>query len=152
MAEDFSVKALFIGVSVAITMLVLSLIMTYFTTATKLADAANRRMDIPDTYDAIMKSKNLFEDKLTGTEVRSLIRKYANDKYVTVNIVSVNDDPEGEGVENAVNRTWYDSSVGIIKETKLCLINPSWLNKVEKFESGKYTTLKVYLNYRLDVL
>ena len=154
MEEDYAIKAVFIGLSVFIIMIVLSLIIAYYSAAKGIAKQAQLKMDIPESFDAIIKRQNQIEDKISGAELQSLIRKYAADPDVTINIVSVSNDDSAENKQWAINRSskWYDRSLGIVKETQLSTINPSWVVLVEKEEIGNKITLNVHLNYTIDVL
>ena len=149
--EDLPVKAIVIGVSVFVTMAVLSAIMIYFNTARSVADAVNKRADIADNYESIM-DEDISQDILTGVEVRSLIIKYAGSDNVKINIVAIS----GEEVAyNYVNKAWYytinysgsnKASEQIISEAKLDLINPVWNCKASKVNSGDITTLNIELD------
>ena len=150
MNEDYSIKAVFISVSLFISMIVLTLVLNYYNVAKDIAKEANKRIDIPDTFDKIMKNTDVMEDKLTGAEVQSLIRQYANEPNVSINIIAISDDPEAEGIENRINHTWFDAAKGIIRETELSNINPSWTNKVVKKVDGDNTTLELLLDYGLS--
>ncbi len=154
MDEDFGVKAILIALSVFVIMLVLTLIINYYNVAKGLANQAQLKMDIPESFDSIVKKQNQIEDKISGAELQSLIRKYADDNDVTINIVSVSNDDSDDKKQWAINRSsvWYDRSLGIMKETMLSTINPSWVVLVEKEESGNKITLNVHLDYTIDVL
>ncbi|MBR6688472.1 MAG: hypothetical protein IKL68_00445 [Clostridia bacterium] len=152
MDEDFGIKAMFIGLSVFVAMLVLTLLVNYYNVAKGISKQAQLKMDIPETFDAIVKNHNQVEDKISGAELQSLIRKYAYDDTVTINIVSVSNDDSPEKKQYHINKTWFDSSLGIVKETMLSTINPSWVILVEKEISGTHTTLNVHLDYTIDVL
>ena len=148
MDEDFGVKATFIGLSVFVIMIVLSLIINYYNVAKGIAKQAQLKMDIPESFDIIIKKQNQIEDKISGAELQSLIRKYAADPDVTINIVSVSNDDSAEKKQWAINRSskWYDSALGIVKETQLSTINPSWVVFVEKEENNNKITLNVHLD------
>ena len=142
--EDLPVKAIIIGVSVFVTMTVLSAILMYFNTAREIADNVSDRTDIADSYDNIVNEER-FEDYLTGVEVRSLITKYMCSPDVKINITKIS----GKEVyyEN-VNNNWIkkESYSNIIKESKLDLINPVWNCKVDKVKNGDKITLKISLD------
>ena len=150
MDNDYTIKVIFISVSLFVTMFVLTLVMNYYTIAKDTAKLANLKVDIAESYDAIVKSQDASEVIISGAETQSLIRKYAMNKYVTMNIISVADNTEHEDVEDNINRAWYDSSKKIIDERYLSKINPSWRVKVKKIESGKYITLNLLLDYDLN--
>ena len=150
MDNDYTIKVIFISVSLVVTMFVLTLLMNYYTIAKDTAKLANLKVDIAESYDAIVKSQDASEVIISGAETQSLIRKYAMNKYVTMNIISVADNTEHEDVEDNINRAWYDSSKKIIDERYLSKINPSWRVKVKKIESGKYITLNLLLDYDLN--
>lgn len=150
MDNDYTIKVIFISVSLFVTMLVLTLVLNYYNVAKEISKQADLRVDIADSFDFIMKNQDTIEDIVSGAELQSLIRKYANDPYVTMNIIAISDDVEAEGLEDNINHTWYDSSKGIIKDTMLSKINPSWRNKIEKVVNGKYITLNLLLDYGLD--
>ena len=154
MDEDFSVKAMLLALSVFVIMLVLTLIINYYTVAKGIAKQAQLKMDIPDAFDLIVKKQNQIEDKISGAELQSLIRKYAGDTDVTINIVSVSNDDSNDKKQWSINRSnkWYDKSLGIMRETMLSTINPSWVVFVEKEETGNKITLNVHLDYTIDVL
>jgi len=140
--EDLPVKAIVIGVSVFVTMAVISALMIYFNTARGVADVVNKRINIAETYDSIMNA-DVFTDTLTGVEIRSLINKYAGSDLVRINIVSIS----GEEVTgyNKINNTWRRNT-GLISEQKLDLINPVWSCKVVKVQNNNKTTLNLRLN------
>lgn len=154
MEDEFSVRAIFIAISVFVIMLVISLLINYFTVAKGIAKQAQLKMDIPESFDSIVKRQNQVEDKISGAELQSLIRKYAADEDVTINIVSVSNDDSDDKKQWAINRSsaWYNSSLGIVRETMLSTINPSWVVLVEKEETGNKITLNVHLDYTIDVL
>jgi len=148
--EDLPVKAIVIGVSVFVTMAVLSALMIYFNTARSVADVVNKRADIADNYESIM-NEEISQDILTGVEVRSLIIKYAGSDNVKINIVSIS----GEKVEghDHVNKDYTlnysgsnKASEQIISEAKLDLINPVWNCKASKVNNGDITALYIELD------
>lgn len=140
--EDLPVKAIVIGVSVFVTMAVLSALMLYFNTAKSVADIVNKRTDIAEEYDRIMNG-DVFEDTLTGVEVRSLINKYAGNESVQINILSVSGKKDKKYWK--VNTAWCRNT-GEISEQRLDLINPVWNCTVTKKQSGEKTILRVYLD------
>ena len=144
--EDFSIRAIVIGVSLFVTMLTLSAIIIYFNTARGIADEVNKRTDIASSYDYIMNSDD-FTDTLTGVEVCSLINRYAGNKDVIINIVKIGND-EVEDYMN-INNTWLktlNERSKIIREDKLNLINPVWDCRVDKVENQGKITLNISLN------
>lgn len=147
--EDFSIRAIVIGVSLFVTMLTLTAIIMYFNTARGIADEVNKRTDIASSYDYIMNSDD-FTDKLTGVEVRSLINKYAGRQDVTINIVKIGNEEVKEYIN--INNTWLlnindeNEKSKIIKEDKLNLINPVWNCRVDKVENKGKITLNISLN------
>lgn len=142
--EDLPVKAIVIGVSVFVTMAVLSAILIYFNTAREIADKVSNRVDIADSYDAIMNDRS-YEDTLTGVEVRSLIIKYAGSDIVTINIL------ENEEIKYAnVNNEWYaevnsTTKAELISEAKLDLINPACRYDIKKEKNVEHVTLNISL-------
>ena len=144
--EDLPVKAIVIGVSIFVTMLVLSTIILYYNTARGFADTVSNRVDIADTFDYIMNSED-FSDELTGVEVRSLINKYARNDKVEINILSIGGIVTEE--HNNINNSWLinvnENSVQISEE-KLDIINPIWKNRVEKVSTSDKTILNISLN------
>ena len=152
MGEDYTIKAVFIGVSVFVTMTILVLVLNYYNTAKQIANKINLKMDIPDTFDYIMKNYDALDDKISGAELQALIRKYANREDISINIISISGHPDAEGIEENINNTWFDKELGIVNELELSKINPSWVNLVEKEVTDNHITLNVSLDYRLDVL
>ena len=149
--EDLPVKAIVIGVSVFVTMAVLSAIMIYFNTARTVADAVNKRADIADNFESIM-DEDISQDILTGVEVRSLIIKYAGSDKVKINIVAISGK---EVAYSHVNKAWYTTiryagsdkaNEQIITEAKLDLINPVWKCRASKVNKGDITILNIELN------
>ena len=140
--EDLPVKAIVIGVSVFVTMTVLSALILYFNTAKGVAEIVQKRIDIAEDYDRVMNA-DVFEDVLTGVEVRSLINKYAGNSNVKINIVAISGE-DVTGYSN-INNAWRRSN-GLISEQKLDLINPIWNCKVDKVQSREGTTLKISLD------
>lgn len=144
--EDLPVKAIVIGVSLFVTMLVLSTIIIYFNTARGIADTVSNRTDIADTFDYIMNSDD-FSDVLTGVEIRSLINKYAANGNVEINILSISGlaTDEYKNINNTwlVNVKWNSVQ---ISEEKLDIINPVWKNRVEKVNISNKTILNISLN------
>ena len=144
--EDLPVKAIVIGVSLFVTMLVLSTIIIYFNTARQIADNVSNRVDIADTFDYIMNSEE-FSDVLTGVEVRSLIIKYAGNEKVEINILSIGGSATAE--YSNINNSWLiDTTMNSVQisEEKLDIINPVWKNRVEKVSTTNKTILNISLN------
>lgn len=150
--EDFSIRAIVIGVSLFVTMLTLTAILLYYNTARQVADAVSRREDIASSYERIM-NKEVFEDDISGVDVRSLINKYAGVEYVEINIIKIgNTTIEDNDNYKNINNSWLinidknDESVAIISEKGLDIINPSWKNHVEKIESEGKIIINISLN------
>ena len=144
--EDLPVKAIVIGVSVFVTMAVVSALMIYFNTARGVADAVNKRTNIAEVYDNIM-NDDVFIDTLTGVEIRSLITKYAdyeNSDNIFINIVSISGE-DVTGSYNNIDKLWCREN-GLISEQELDLINPVWKCTVEKVQNDDTVTLKLSLN------
>lgn len=158
--EDLPIKAIVIGVSVFVTMAVLSALILYFNTARGVSDIVQKRADIAITYDSIV-NEDKFEDNLTGVQVRSLITKYVGNSNVRINIVEIegmtpedykkkdvnNEDINYKNVNNNSNWVKTQNGAKIIKESKLDIINPIWNCKVDKVKN----TDTITLNIRLDV-
>ena len=147
--EDFSIKAIVIGVSLFVTMLTLSAILIYFNTARGIGDEVNKRTDIAEAFDIIVNSDN-FEDELTGVEIRSLIKKYIRNKSVVINIINEDGDVENSNINTnwakKIDNTWDSDAtkdVYIISEAKLNEIDPSHNYTVEKVENSGKTTLNI---------
>lgn len=147
--EDFSIKAIVIGVSLFVTMLTLSAILIYFNTARGIGDEVNKRIDIAEAFDIIANSDNI-ENELTGVELRSLIKKYIRSKAVVMNIIN----EDGDVVAGNINTNWskkidnaWDSDaakdVYIISEAKLNTIDPSHNYTVERVENSGKITLNI---------
>lgn len=159
--EENVTRALVIGVSVFVITLTISLLMIYFNIAKDMATAANSRIDIADTYDAIVTNKEKTSAYLTGVEIRELIRKYAGNKSVRIDIKSIKGCLHRSAVMGAIakkeyieewlstdkcddmytninnrcglNYKWIDKNTGMINETYLSVIDPGWeKNLVEK--------------------
>lgn len=152
MEEEYTTKAIFIALSLFVVMLVITLIINYYTAAKEISKQAQLKMDIPETFDSIVKNHDQVEDKISGAELQSLVRKYAYDDKVTINIVSIGNDNSAENQKAAIDVAWFDRDLGIIDEKKLSTINPSWVVLVKKVIIGKYTTLNVHLDYTIDSL
>ena len=152
MEQEYSTKAIFIALSLFVVMLVITLIINYYTAAKEISKQAQLKMDIPETFDAIMKNHDQVEDKISGAELQSLIRKYAYDDKVTINIVSISNSNSPENQKARIYEAWFDDDIGIIDEKELSTINPSWVVLVEKVINGEYTTLNVHLDYTIDSL
>ena len=149
--EDFSIRAIVIGVSLFVTMLTLTAILLYFNTAREAVDIVNKREDIASSYDRIMNNET-YEDNLSGVDVRTLINKYAESESVEINIVKIGDKEVSE-YQN-INNNWLitinnegDLPRKIISEEKIDLIDPAWTNHVDKVENGS----KIILNLSLNV-
>lgn len=125
--EDFSIRAIVIGVSVFVTMLTLSVILIYYNTARNVANTAMDRTDIASSYEQIVNADK-FDGNLSGTEVRSLIRKYAGNQNVRINIVEI----KGKKTDkyNNVNNTWCINSMILDKD--LDIVEPISSNKAVK--------------------
>lgn len=152
--EDFSIKAIVIGVSLFVTMMTLSAIIIYFNTARGIADKVSKRTDIASSFDNIVNGEN-FEDTLTGVEVRSLINKYAGVSHVKIDIILVEDSETTR--YNNVNNVYIadggwlikvNEKTSFISEEKLNLVNPVWNCVVNKVESLSETTLEIRLNVK----
>lgn len=140
--EDFSIRAIVIGVSLFVTMLTLSAIIIYYNTARSVADVVTNRADIAFNLEQIEKQDN-FEGTLSGVEVRSLIRKYAGNSDVKINIVKIS------GIDtnkyNDVGNSWFDEN--IIMEDKLNMIEPVSNNfAVKSVDKKGITTINLSLN------
>lgn len=164
--EDLPVKAIVIGVSVFVTMAVVSALILYFNTARELVTAASKRTDIAKTYDEIM-NPDVSNGILTGVQARALINKYAGDETVIINIVSISginateiSEKTGKSYNNINNLSkendedtntdnWLRNN-GVISEEKLDLINPVWNCSVEKVENSGITTLNLNLDVDIE--
>jgi len=147
--EDFSIRAIVIGVSLFVTMLTLTAILMYFNTARGIADEVNKRTDIASSYDYIM-NPDTYEDELTGVEVRSLINKYVAKKDIEINVEFI----DGTKINNVNNRSvssdedsgWLiveNDMAKIISEEKLDLINPVHNFTVNKVDKSNKITLEI---------
>lgn len=155
--EDFSIKAIVIGVSLFVTMMTLSAILIYFNTARSIADEVNKRTDIASSYDYIM-NDDTYEDKLSGVEVRSLINKYAGSEKVIINILSISGQDPSNYKERDINddkikyininnnTSWVANNM--IKDAMLDLINPVWNCNVNKVENLGQITLNIDLDVK----
>ncbi len=152
MEQEYSTKAIFIALSLFVIMLVITLIINYYTAAKEIAKQAQLKMDIPETFDAIVKNHDQVEDKISGAELQSLVRKYAYDDKVTINVVSISNDDRPENQKAAIDVAWFDEALGIVDEKELSTINPSWVILVEKVITDDHTTLNVHLDYTIDSL
>lgn len=139
--EDLPIKAIVIGVSLFVTMAVVSALMIYFNTAKGIADTISERIDIASTYEDIL-NKDEGEGVLTGVEVRSLISKYMGKSNVRINIVSVSGT---NNTHNNINNRWIDRN-GVISEEKLDIINPVWNCYVKKVKSGENIRFEISLD------
>ena len=143
--EDYSIRAIVIGVSLFVTMLTLTAILMYFNTARSVADDVNKRTDIANSYDYIM-NEGAFEDELSGVEVRSLIHKYAGNSSVNIN-VSITTDGKKVDYKN-VNNTWLktiNENAKLINEKNMDVINPSDTYTVNKVEKQSKITIDINL-------
>lgn len=140
--EDFSIRAIVIGVSLFVTMLTLSAIIIYYNTARSVADVVTNREDIAFSFEQLEEQDD-FEGNLSGVEVRSLIRKYAGNNVVKINIIKIA--KEDTNKYNNVNNSWFDGN--IIMEDKLDMIEPVSNNLVVKSVDKKgITTIDLSLN------
>ncbi len=141
--EDFSIRAIVIGVSLFVTMLTLTAILMYFNTARSIADEVNKRTDIASSYDYIMNA-DVVDDELTGVEVRSLIHKYASSDRVTINITIVNNGVKKEYRD--INNSWLkkiNDNAYLISEVELDKINTASKYNVNKVENQGRTILNI---------
>lgn len=152
MEQEYATKAVFIALSLFVIMLVITLIINYYTAAKEISKQAQLKMDIPETFDSIVKNHDQVEDKISGAELQSLVRKYAYDDKVTINVVSISNNNSAANQKPAIDEAWFDDDTGIVDEKKLSTINPSWVILVEKVINGEYTTLNVHLDYTIDSL
>lgn len=128
--ENQAIRAIFIGVSLFVIMITLSLVLTYLNTAKSLADSVSDRVDIAETtkdysyYVDIIESEREEEYneyiKLNGVEIRSLLRKFAGDEKMHIKI------KVKEKTYSDVNTTlpWYDTTTGLLNEAMLSHFNP----------------------------
>lgn len=163
--EDNVTRVLIIAVSLFVTMLTISLVFMYYNTAKELATNVNTRTDIAETYDEIVTNIEKTSQYLTGVEIRQLIRKYAGDANVEINIYSISnmeiesaltgaeardyyvEDMLEKGLYNNINNTWIDTKTGMIKEKYLSVIDPGWeKNWVTKEINGSKIELKLSLD------
>lgn len=158
--DDFPVRALIIGVSIFVVMMVFSAIIIYFNTARTVADSVSNRTDIAQLYEEIMNRDN-FETVISGVDIRSLIIKYARNEDVEINIVSISDvytsqykNINNKYIEAGGWLQYINESSSLISEVKLDMINPIWDCKVEKkvviVDAFKETT-KAILDISLDI-
>ncbi len=152
--EDFSVRAIVIGVSLFVTMMTLSAIIIYFNTAKGIADEVNKRTDIASSFDNIVNSED-FSDELSGVEVRSLINKYAGVANVKINIILVNgtkttrhDNINNKDISEEGWLIQTNNYTSIISEEKLNIINPVSNYAVNKVEKLNEKTLEIRLNVK----
>ena len=150
--EDYSVRAIVIGVSLFITMMTVTATVLYFNTARELADQVNKRTDIATSFDSIMNSEN-FEQNLTGVQVRSLINKYVGNDSVKINIIEISGvetnsykNINNEYIENDGWLVKINDKSSIISEEKLNLIEPTWTCTVNKVENSGIVKLNIKLN------
>ena len=124
--EDISTRAIFIGVSLFITIFTLSAIVLYFNTARQAADIVSKRTDIASKYDLVV-NNNEFEGELTGVEVRALLTRFVGEDRINITL-KFNDSAK---TEVQVDRSWINE-IGVINEAKLDIIEPVAKFKVEK--------------------
>lgn len=128
--ENQAIRAIFIGVSLFVIMITLSLVLTYLNTAKSLANSVSDRVDIAETardysyYVDIIESEREEEYneyiKLNGVEIRSLLREFAGDEdmYIVIYI-------KGKTYTNVNNTApWYDRTTGLLNEAMLSHFNP----------------------------
>lgn len=115
--EENSIKAIYIGVSVFVTVIVLSAIVMYISEARKVAEVATSGISIEQYLDDVF-NKDVSESGLTGVEVRTLINKYAGDTDVSVRL---------NGSTQSINIDWCITASGESKP----LINEKYLNTIE---------------------
>ncbi len=118
--EEWSVRIIFISVSVFIIMGVISAMTIYYGKAIDVAEQVGHRTDIASEYDEIMKKEDLDATTLTGVDVRSLITKYITDDSVSIRFNGT-----------TLGGSWRYST-GNIKEEMLDKINPIWNYTVTK--------------------
>lgn len=151
--EDFSMRAIVIGVSLFVVIMTLTAIIMYFDAAKGVADQVSARTDIASSFDNIVNSDN-FEATLTGVQIRSLINKYASVENVEINITAINN--QAVNYDNINNRYTNDGgwlikvneNVSIISEEKLNIIDPAWNCKVDKVENLDKIALEIKLNVK----
>ena len=148
--EDFSIRAIVIGVSLFVTMLTLTAILMYFNTARGAADVVSKREDIASSYERIMNTE-VFDDDLSGVEVISLINRYAGSDSVEINIVKISGKEVTE--YKNINNKWLvtlknDEGISrrVISKEKLDIIDHVWTNHVEKVENKGKIILNISLN------
>lgn len=106
--DENASRAVFIGVSVFVAIITITLIITLYSTAKDSASVANR-YDITNSGTAYLNSI-LEKEKITGVELRYLMNYYANDETVTISIydqllysVGNNKDENNEIPNHAIN-------------------------------------------------
>lgn len=82
--DENASRAVFLGVSVFVAIITITLIVSFYRTAKDSAAVANR-YDISTTGNAYL-SNILDKDKITGSELRYLMNYYAEDETVSISI------------------------------------------------------------------
>ena len=82
--DENASRAVFLGVSVFVAIITITLIVTFYRTAKDSAAVANR-YDITNTGNSYLNSV-LLKEKITGSELRYLMNYYANDETVDISI------------------------------------------------------------------
>lgn len=82
--DENASRAVFLGVSVFVAVITITLIVTFYRTAKDSAAVANR-YDITSTGNTYLNSV-LYKEKITGSELRYLMNYYANDETVSISI------------------------------------------------------------------
>lgn len=145
--NDYSMRIVFFAVSLFAIMTTVTLLMTYFNTSKLIAEAANDRIDIAVMIEDMNELPVETEIDVSGSDVRSLIRKYAGDETVEINIISIGGD--GSTYDNVNNEWLYwneEKQVGLILESMLSIVNPVWNNKLEKINGEEKTIIELRLN------
>ena len=142
--SEYANKALVYAASVFTIMTVVTLLITYYNSARKVADTANNRVDIATTIADLENSKENFTEIITtGVDVRSLIRKYAGNENVEIDVDKM------VGLTNIkygnVNNNWLNENIAIIDEKKMSVISPAMMARITKKNEDGVVKFYVHL-------
>lgn len=132
--DENASRAVFIGVSVLVAIITITVVLNFYRTAKNSASVANR-YDITTTDNAYL-NRVLEKEKITGAELRYLLNYYYENKNVNINIENQILYKVGNELENA-------ELIGTNINTE-----ETWLSNYERYIDYN---IRLNYNYRLSV-
>lgn len=110
MGEENAIRAIIIGVSLFVFVMILSVIVFYYNTAIRTTDILKYQADYGTVYERNLQTLKDEDIKISGAEVKNIIRKIVedyNDINITINSVVYNDGQLKDGAGNILEAIIY---------------------------------------------